>query len=139
MAFSPFHYNHSEPTFPEPEPDYSFPTSFTEYQQQPHNSLSDGIDGNLFLDHISLHVPRSMMSEDFEDVDGESKPRLTQAQITTLEEEFSVQAKPRTEYKKILADRLRLDMQRVNVSVLDSTGYLSKLTPLVELVPKSSS
>lgn len=127
MDFSHLNYSRSEPPFADLELDYPVPTPLPEYQHQPHTTMSDAIEEGSFLEHSNMHVPRSMMSEDLEDVDGESKPRLTQAQITTLEEEFSAQAKPRTEYKKNLADHLRLDLQRVNVSVINlSTKHLNQ-------------
>ncbi|KAL8794501.1 MAG: hypothetical protein Q9195_002974 [Heterodermia aff. obscurata] len=49
-----------------------------------------------------------------EDVDTSSRPRLTQEQITILEQEFGKLPKPSTDFKKQLADRIGLTLARVN-------------------------
>ena len=53
--------------------------------------------------------------ESTEDVDTSSRPRLTQEQITILEQEFGKLPKPSTEFKKQLADKIGLTLPRVNV------------------------
>jgi hypothetical protein len=54
--------------------------------------------------------------EDTEELDTSSRPRLTQEQIATLEENFKQRPKPGTDFKKHLASQIGLSIQRVNVS-----------------------
>ena len=58
--------------------------------------------------------------ENTEEVDTSSRPRLTQEQITILEQEFSKLPKPSTDFKKQLSDRIGLTLARVNVSCTSS-------------------
>ena len=53
--------------------------------------------------------------ESTEDLDSSTRPRLTQEQVTALEEEFSKVPKPNTDFKKELATRIGLSLARVNV------------------------
>lgn len=53
-----------------------------------------------------------------EEVDTSTRPRLTQEQVTQLEEEFSKLPKPNTDFKKNLADQIGLTLARVNVGTL---------------------
>ena len=59
--------------------------------------------------------PLSSPNENAEEVDTSSRPRLTQEQITILEQEFSQLPKPSTDFKKQLADQIGLTLARVNV------------------------
>lgn len=73
---------------------------------------------------LSNHPQGHIMSpvEDVEDLDTSSRPRLTQDQIALLEAEFKGKPKPCTEYKKALALKIGLSLQRVNVSLFRSDG-----------------
>lgn len=53
-------------------------------------------------------------TESAEEIDTSTRPRLTQEQVTVLEEEFSKLPKPNTEFKKELASRIGLTLARVN-------------------------
>ena len=55
-------------------------------------------------------------TESAEEIDTSTRPRLTQEQVTVLEEEFSKLPKPNTDFKKELASRIGLTLARVNVS-----------------------
>lgn len=55
--------------------------------------------------------------EDAEELDTSSRPRLTQEQIATLEDNFKERPKPGTDFKKHLASQIGLSLQRVNVSM----------------------
>ena len=57
--------------------------------------------------------------EDAEELDTSSRPRLTQDQIATLEDNFKERPKPGTDFKKHLASQIGLSLQRVNVSLQD--------------------
>lgn len=60
--------------------------------------------------------PLTSPMDNTEEVDTSSRPRLTQEQITILEQEFAKLPKPSTDFKKQLADRIGLTLARVNVS-----------------------
>ena len=47
--------------------------------------------------------------------DTSSRPRLTPEQIAVLEDNFKIKPKPGTDFKKQLAARIGLSLQRVNV------------------------
>ena len=64
----------------------------------------------------STSGPPASPTENPEDVDTSTRPRLTPEQVTQLEEEFSKLPKPNTDFKKNLADRIGLTLARVNVS-----------------------
>lgn len=69
-----------------------------------------------FLPH-GLYLPRDSSADlfdDGEDGDGESKTRLSPEQMAELEREFRMNHKPKTERKKLIAHRLRLQLPRVN-------------------------
>lgn len=72
-----------------------------------------------FLPH-GLYLPRDGSADLFDDVedgDAESKTRLSPEQMAELEREFRLNHKPKTERKKVIAQRLRLQLPRVNVSL----------------------
>ena len=71
-----------------------------------------------FLPH-GLYLARdgsADLFDDFDEGDTESKTRLSPEQMAELEREFRLNHKPKTERKKIIAQRLRLQLPRVNVS-----------------------
>ena len=53
-----------------------------------------------------------------------NRARLTSEQLAELEREFSVNHKPNTDHKKVLADRMRVEYPKVNVSGVQLTDYL---------------
>lgn len=87
-------------------------TPFQNIQISPQNS------SNMFQDSSVLHDRSSsgvMPSNEGEELDTSTRPRLTQEQVTILEEEFSKLPKPNTDFKKELAGRIGLTLARVNV------------------------
>lgn len=52
--------------------------------------------------------------------DTSSRPRLTPEQIAVLEDNFKVKPKPGTDFKKQLAAKIGLSLQRVNVRLSSS-------------------
>lgn len=76
--------------------------------------------------------------EDAEELDTSSRPRLTQEQIATLEENFKQRPKPGTDFKKLLASQIGLSIQRVNVSRERDPRSCCMLTLIIELVSKPS-
>lgn len=62
--------------------------------------------------------------EDAEELDTSSRPRLTQEQIATLEDNFKERPKPGTDFKKHLASQIGLSLQRVNVSMESEIAML---------------
>lgn len=60
-------------------------------------------------------APLTSPTENTEETDISSRPRLTQEQITILEQEFNKLPKPNTDFKKELADRIGLTLARINV------------------------
>lgn len=77
------------------------------------------------------------LEEAAEAEDTSIRPRLTQEQIAVLEENFKSKPKPGTDFKKHLATRIGLSLQRVNVCHSDprTPKYAN---PPIELVPKPS-
>lgn len=71
--------------------------------------------------------------------DTSTRPRLTQEQIAVLEDNFKTKPKPGTDFKKQLASRIGLSLQRVNVSIISDhhRSYTDDWFP--ELVPEPSS
>ena len=51
-----------------------------------------------------------------DNVDMANRARLTTEQLAELEREFAVNHKPNTDHKKMLADRMRVEYSKVNVS-----------------------
>ena len=92
-----------------------------------------------FLPH-NLYLTRdgsADLFDDLDDGDNESKTRLSPEQMAELEREFRLNHKPKTERKKIIAQRLRLQLPRVNVSFDSSLLERRILICLLELVPES--
>lgn len=56
------------------------------------------------------------LEEAAESEDTSTRPRLTHEQIAVLEDNFKSKPKPGTDFKKQLANRIGLSLQRVNVS-----------------------
>lgn len=77
------------------------------------------------------------LEEAAEAEDTSIRPRLTQEQIAVLEENFKSKPKPGTDFKKHLATRIGLSLQRVNVCHTDSYTPVYADRP-IELVPKPS-
>lgn len=75
-------------------------------------------------------------TENAEEIDTSTRPRLTQEQVTVLEEEFSKLPKPNTDFKKELANRIGLTLARVNVSGFVFREMLYGLRYVIELVPE---
>ena len=115
MDYSHFHFPMSDSAYP----------VINGYYPQPHapghgHQPSDFSNASSeFLPH-GLYLPRDGSADLFDDVedgDAESKTRLSPEQMAELEREFRLNHKPKTERKKIIAQRLRLQLPRVNVSL----------------------
>lgn len=78
------------------------------------------------------------LEEAAESEDTSTRPRLTHEQIAVLEDNFKSKPKPGTDFKKQLANRIGLSLQRVNVSekCYCTSMWANMCSP--ELVPKSS-
>ena len=72
-----------------------------------------------------------------EEVESNSRPRLTHDQISELEREFAKKQKPSTEYKNNLADKMGVTRERINVGLTFSVLMIVR-SLLLELVPESS-
>lgn len=68
---------------------------------------------SLYHRHTEPNPPVSD-TQTAEEIDTSTRPRLTQEQVTVLEEEFSKLPKPNTDFKKELASRIGLTLARVN-------------------------
>lgn len=116
MDYSHFHFPMSDSAYP----------VLNGYYPRPHapghgHQASDFSNASSdFLPH-SLYLPSDGSVDPFddgEDGDAENKTRLSPEQMAELEREFRLNHKPKTERKKIIAQRLRLQLPRVNVSVM---------------------
>ena len=74
-------------------------------------------EGSIAAHQRSTSGTPGLPTDNAEEVDTSTRPRLTQEQVTQLEEEFSKLPKPNTDFKKNLADRIGLTLARVNVSM----------------------
>lgn len=105
-------------TIPIPNPNQHPSAPIQVIRRDSHNPLNDHMTSSIIglPNHPQGHIMSSV--EDVEDLDTSSRPRLTQDQIAVLEAEFKGKPKPDTEYKRALAYRIGLSLQRVNVSSL---------------------
>ena len=113
MDYSHFHFPMSDSAYPVVNGYY--PHSHTpNHHHQPSDFSSASSD---FLPN-GLFLPRDGSADVFDDLDdgdAESKTRLSPEQMAELEREFRMNHKPKTERKKVIAQRLRLQLPRVNV------------------------
>ena len=88
---------------------------FTGYAQYPSYSsyLSDSMDA--YQAHHRHLVHNHQMSRTTE-----SKPRLSKEEVETLEAEFQKNHKPNSSTKKALAESMRVDNARINVSLVSA-------------------
>lgn len=70
------------------------------------------------------------LEEAAESEDTSTRPRLTHEQIAVLEDNFKSKPKPGTDFKKQLATRIGLSLQRVNVSDVTLTTSLRNMLRL---------
>ena len=96
------------------------PPSLFAYNQPP-PSLSTCTQAPPALSTYTQAPPAISPVEDAEELDTSSRPRLTQEQIATLEDNFKERPKPGTDFKKHLASQIGLSLQRVNVSIESET------------------
>ena len=118
MDYSHFHFPMSDSAYPVINGYYPQPHA-SGHGQQPSDFSNASSD---FLPH-SLYLTRDGSADLYDDVDEgdtESKTRLSPEQMAELEREFRLNHKPKTERKKIIAQRLRLQLPRVNVSLCSS-------------------
>ena len=105
--------------------------------QTPSYSNNSAFGESAALHNRSSSATLGLPQDVTEEVDTSTRPRLTQEQVTQLEEEFSKLPKPNTDFKKNLADRIGLTLARVNVSSYHKfpTSLDANALP-PELVPK---
>jgi hypothetical protein len=66
---------------------------------------------------------------------GDTKPRLSKGEVEILERQFQEQHKPSSNTKRQLAERMGVEISRINVRFDELIGKL-KLTKKIELVSK---
>ena len=89
-------------------------------QQQNYDAYNPDAQPTLF-NHVERGLSTQNFTKGYQEFDyseNGNNTRLTQEQMAALETSFQEQPKPKTEYKKGLAERLGLDFQRVNVSAI---------------------
>ena len=85
------------------------------YHQQSNYGYPQDTHGIFYDSQGQALLPQSYANE-IEHIDGVNGSRLTQAQMAALENSFIAVPKPKTDYKRILAEKLGLELSRVNVS-----------------------
>ena len=113
MEYGHFDYSQPETTFPAPDPSHRVAPSYPLGHMQDYHHLDET---PIAPDYGSYDPNPGLQNSPVEDGDGAGRTRLTQEQIAELEKEFAIKPKPNTEQKKTLADRMRVEYQRVNVS-----------------------
>ena len=116
MDYSHPFFSSDDITIPIPNPNQHPSAPLQVLRRESYSTLNDAMANSLI--GISNPPQGQIISpiDDSEDMDTSSRPRLTQDQIAILEAEFKGKPKPGTEFKKRLASRIGLSLQRVNVS-----------------------
>lgn len=117
MDYTRHSYHQSEAMFAAANANFQLPTGAPMYSPRHFNPFNDEYFGLEHEPQDSLHPSQLSASDDVDDGEGGTRPRLTQEQINQLERTFSQIQKPKTDFKKKLAKQMSLPMQRVNVSV----------------------
>ncbi|MCJ1223634.1 hypothetical protein MMC12_000277 [Toensbergia leucococca] len=89
------------------------PELFAWYAPETHNVSTESLTRHTLHNQNESHF--QLPVDEVEELDTSSRPRLTQEQINILEEQFKDESKPGTEFKRRLAARIGLSLQRVNV------------------------
>ena len=104
---------------PYPPLDTEFPSSTqlpqSHYHHNGYYDCSQDTHGVLYDSQGQAMLPQHS-ANDFDSFDNLNGSRLTQAQMAALENSFVAVPKPKTDYKKSLAEKLGLELPRVNVS-----------------------
>ena len=106
----------TNPSFQQPQAPFH-QHQFSGYSDASGEFLTHG--SHFALDHVIDPL------EDFDDVDADGNARLTHDQTATLETEFGIDPKPKTEQKSEIAKKLHLGLPRVNVKCPSSVLILS--------------
>lgn len=85
-------------------------------RRENYHPLHESMNNSMMALSNYAQAPSISPVEDAEELDTSSRPRLTQEQIATLEDNFKERPKPGTDFKKHLASQIGLSLQRVNVS-----------------------
>ena len=134
-----FDFGQSQHDYSPLESDFYASTQLPQYHHQP-SSLDFAQDSQAVLFDRQSHAPPSHNhASDFDVADTENKIPLTQDQVAALESSFIAVPKPKTEHKKSLAEKLGLDLRRVNVRIIPVAEGVLGLTRATELVPEPTS
>ena len=113
------HNDHHGPEFIFPAADaiHQIPTGVPMDDSQAFHTTDAAAIGPAYGAYDETHFFQgySMHNAD-EPIDTARGPRLTQEQLAHLEEEFARNFKPNTDHKKALADEMRVEYAKVNVS-----------------------
>ncbi|KAL9600120.1 MAG: hypothetical protein Q9219_003376 [cf. Caloplaca sp. 3 TL-2023] len=85
------------------------------YQDETYGQSTESVQGPHIISTVPMQrtlIPS--LEEAAEAEDTSTRPRLTQEQIAVLEDNFKSKPKPGTDFKKQLASRIGLSLQRVN-------------------------
>lgn len=104
-------------TIPIPNPSQHPSAPLQMLRRESYNTVNDPMTGPVVGTTSNAQGQIVSPMEEVEELDTSSRPRLTQEQIAILEDQFKAKPKPGTEFKKQLASRIGLSLQRVNVSI----------------------
>ena len=130
-------FDFSQHEYPPPDSDFQFTSQLPQYPHHNYLDFSHDFRGVLY-DRQGQALLSPSHANDLEIGDTENKTPLTQDQVAALESSFIAVPKPKTEHKKGLAERLGLDLRRVNVRSSHFSQVLA-LNIVTELVSKSTS
>lgn len=93
-----------------------FPLPITAFHEESYGPGSEHIHDQNIVSTLPMQRPIiPSLEEAAEAEDISTRPRLTPEQIAVLEDNFKTKPKPGTDFKKQLATRVGLSLQRVNV------------------------
>ena len=124
--WSQFDFGHSDQPYAPLDTEFSSSTQTSQsyYQHNSYYDSSQETHGVLYDSHGQALLPPSYANEidnvdnmdNVDNVDNMNGSRLTQVQMAALENSFVAVPKPKTDYKRSLAEKLGLELPRVNVS-----------------------
>lgn len=117
MEYAQYNHTESESMFPPADPAHQIPSTFPLDHSHPFQAIDGGAMGSScgpYDERQGYHGYGMTAAE--EGGDATRGPRLTQEQLAHLEGEFARNSKPNTEYKKGLADRMGVELAKLNVS-----------------------
>ena len=117
MEFSQHFFSQHDDSMLDVYPLPQFQASIPEFDEESYNQGSGHTQDPNIISTFPMQRPVIPSLEDAAEAeDTSTRPRLTQEQIAVLEDNFKSKPKPGTDFKKQLASRIGLSLQRVNVS-----------------------